>query len=161
MLATIDTSVAVLLTGGFTLAATVIAGFFSLRALRDQQTAERRREDRAHIRSVLEAASTDLYRAFLAISAGTEDPIPASRIEESGRAFQSTRGRLLLYFDDTHDVYTAFDQTVKHIMDLARVRFVTAEGTPQSRMAEAEKARAAYGASQHKFYAASRQFLGS
>jgi len=137
--AQIDPTVAIILTGGFTLAAAALVATFSHLGLRKRLKAEARLDDRAHLRGILEEAVASSYEAYRAVVPDDDDdPDPAITQNDMNLLIQGTRAtrdRLLLYFPPEHDVITTLKATENALVQIVVGRFgvfPTAPDTPKT-----------------------------
>lgn len=162
----VDPNLAVAITGAVGILSPLILSGSAWRRQQAEHREARAREEREHLRSLLEDGARALRQAYGALKPTTRHIATVEEATEALRALGAVNGRLPLYLPLEHPVADAFDHATamvyglsQHGGDLHPAGAPTAQPEPFESTAETERLEQEFDTWLNRYYAACRELL--
>ena len=165
-MAGVDPNLAVAITGALGVLSPLILSGAAWRRQQAEHREERVREEREHLRSLLEDGAQALRQAYGALKPTTRHVTTVEEASEALRALGAVNGRLPLYMPLEHPVADAFDRATamvyglsQHGGDLHPAGTPTAQPKRFEPTTETERLEQEFDTWLNRYYAACRELL--
>lgn len=165
-MAGVDPNLAVAITGAVGVLSPLILSGAAWRRQQAEHREARAREEREHLRSLLEDGARALRQAYGALKPTTRHVTTVEEASEALRALGAVNGRLPLYLPLEHPIADAFDRATamvyglsQHGENLHQAGAQTAQPEPFESTAETERLEQAFDSWLNRYYAACRELL--
>lgn len=167
-MAGVNPNLAVAITGAVGVLSPLILSGAAWRRQQAEHREERAREEREHLRSLLEDGARALRQAYGALKPTTRHATTVEEASKALRALGAVNGRLPLYLPLEHPVADAFDHATamvyglsQHGGDLHPSGAPTAQPETFESTAETERLEQEFDTWPNRYYAACRELLGA